>query len=291
MAVYNSRATMTVPLRPASTVVLLREKGAAIEAFLVRRHQKATFLGGAHVFPGGGVDEVDCAGDSLEWCAGVAAAIERMPSLPAPLAVGHHVAALRELFEEAGVLLAYDGDALLGDRRAAPELGADRRALHEGRATLARIVRGRGWRLALDALTPLSHWVTPEFEPKRFDTRFFIAAMPPGQTPAHDTSETVESAWMTPADALARAGDRSIYLPPPTWTTLRALAPARSIADARSIAARAHIVPILPRHMRESDREMLIMPGDPLFPAAPGERLDSETRFVLDAGQWRAFQR
>ena len=177
--------------RPASTVVLLRPSPSRFDVFLVRRADSVAFMGGAHVFPGGSVDPGDRLVDPNAACDGVEAAIARMPDVDPGTAIAHHVAAIRELFEEAGVQLAR-GPA-----------GAKR--------------------LALDALAYFAHWVTPDIEIKRFDARFFAALVPEGQEPSHDSREASASGWFDPTDAVARCRAGEIALPPPTWTTLRTL--------------------------------------------------------------------
>src|SRR5678816_1424053 len=169
---------------PASTVVLLRGHNP-FEVFLVRRSDSIAFLGGAHVFPGGRVDPSDHTHDVDATAVSIRSAVARMADVPAEIAIAHHVAAVRELFEEAGVLLARPLTAAAVER-----LAADRRDLLEGRITFADITHREHLHLSLDELAYFAHWVTPEIEIRRFDTRFFIARAPEGQTPIHDEGET-----------------------------------------------------------------------------------------------------
>jgi 8-oxo-dGTP pyrophosphatase MutT (NUDIX family) len=268
---------------PASTVVLLRGEHP-FEVFLVRRSDSIAFLGGAHVFPGGRVDPSD---HSHDLVGGVrlqadryVALASRMPDVPAEVAIAHHVAAVRELFEEAGVLLAQPLIAASIER-----LVADRRDLLGGRITFADIIRREQLRLALDELAYFAHWVTPEIEIRRFDTRFFIARAPEGQTPIHDEGETTHSEWVEPTIAIERCRSGVISLPPPTWTTLQMLAKFDSIEAVFDWALRKPIPRVQPRFEKRGDRTLLFYPGDPTYPPVEGFEA-AETRFVLENRRW-----
>jgi 8-oxo-dGTP pyrophosphatase MutT (NUDIX family) len=208
------------PPFPASTVLLLRDGAAGLEVFMVRRHQDLAFMGGAHVFPGGRVDEAD--GDADEsWCDGIEHAARQLPGIERRLALAYHVAAVREVFEEAGVLLARDrsgrpsGIATIagGDQA---QLSVYRQRVLAAAAAFRGIVEAGGLRLALDNLVVCAHWVTPARLSRRFDTLFFAARMPAGQTASHDNGETVESLWVAPR----LASEEDLLLPPPTRITL-----------------------------------------------------------------------
>ena len=278
------------PASPAATVVVLRDAGPAPEVFMVRRHEGTAFMGGAHVFPGGRVDPSDGETASERWCDGMAEAAARFPELPPADAVAFHVAAARELFEEAGVLLARDGAdfvALTGASVHARTV-QDRRDVHGRGLTLSDIVEREGLRLALDALVPFAHWVTPPIDTRRFDTRFFVARMPPQQTPVHDDTETTESVWMTAADAIARCQRDEIVLPPPTWTTLREIEPFTTVDAVMTWARARRITKREPMFLEADGEKMLLLPGDPLNPERTDEPVPAETRFVLDGNRWRA---
>jgi len=250
-------------------------------------------MAGAYVFPGGRVDDDDDAADD-SWCDGLEAARAHWPDLEPAVAAAYHVAAMRELFEEAGVLVARDATgrfvAESADERTA-RLTASRAGIHEGRTTLRAVVTRERLRLALDALLPLAHWVTPAVEAKRFDARFFVTRVPGGQRARHDAAETIHGAWMTAADALGRGRRGEISLPPPTWSTLTDLARFDSV-DAVLGSTRDRVIHRRePRFVEEHGRQMLVLPGDPLYPAPEAERLTAvhaETRFVLDGTHWRA---
>ena len=138
--------------------------------------------------------------------------------------------------------------------------------------------------ITVDDLHPFAHWVTPEIEIRRYDTRFFVARMPEGQTAKHDEGETTALEWLTPNAAIARFERRELLLPPPTWTTIRQLAPRRSIDDVLSWAKTRSIVRVMPGFFKNGEDVTLTLPGDPLYPTIPGWEIPEETRFVLEDG-------
>jgi 8-oxo-dGTP pyrophosphatase MutT (NUDIX family) len=281
------------PARPASTVVLLRPSSTRFDVFLVRRHDNVAFMGGAHVFPGGRVDEADRLDQAEALCDGVTWAVARMDGIPPTDAIGHHVAGIRELFEEAGVLLARrTGGDILGfhDPAEKGRFTAYRGALASGSVTLRALAESERLRLALDELSLFAHWRTPQIETKRFDARFFVAVLPEGQEPGHDDSETTDSEWLDPADALVRCRRDDIMLPPPTWTTLQLLAAFTSVDAVRGWARQRRVVCVEPGFLTMDGRTLLTLPGDPLHPAIAGFEAPGETRFELDNGRWRAVR-
>ena len=141
--------------------------------------------------------------------------------------------------------------------------------------------------ITVDDLHPFAHWVTPEIETRRFDTRFFLARMPEGQEAKHDEGETAALEWLSPREAIARFQRRELLLPPPTWTSIRQLAPRRSIEDVIQWAKSRPIVRVMPGFVKNDREFMLMLPGDPLLPALPGWDVPEETRFVLqEGGRW-----
>ena len=199
-------------MREAATVMLVRD-APELEVFMLRRHPESVFAGGAYVFPGGAVDADDrVLGD------------DRRSS----------VAAVRETFEEAGVLLArtHDGGVAFDPSATAmAELAIDRLRLLAGAVTFADVLEAHGARIDLDALVPFARWITPAPSPRRFDTWFFAAAAPDGHAYEHDDNEAIASEWIRPHDALARARAGTIDLIYPTVRTLLVMARHRSAAD------------------------------------------------------------
>jgi 8-oxo-dGTP pyrophosphatase MutT (NUDIX family) len=247
-------------------------------------------MGGAHVFPGGRVDAADHDADA-SWCDGIEHATTQLSSLPPAEALAYHVAAARELFEEAGVLLARhpDGDFVsLADAEDHERLKRDRTLVHEGTTTLRAVVEREGLRLALDSLVMFAHWVTPPIDSRQFDTRFFMTRVPPHQTPAHDETETTHSLWARPADAIAQASRDEIVLPPPTWSTLREIEPFATVKDALTWARGRTVVRRMPKAIEQDGHRMLLLPGDPLHPDPNADDRLAETRFVLIDRRWRA---
>jgi len=207
--------TPAVPTRDGATVMLVRDghfDDRPLEVFMLRRHPSTAF-GSVHVFPGGVVDATDHAPALDDLCPGLTdqEASERLGVASGGRA--YWVAAVREAFEEAGVLLArgIDGEAVRFDGHEDVQRRFDqhRRAVHAGERSLVEVLAAEHLVLALDGVRYVAHWITPEGEPKRFDTRFFLARAPEGQAYAHDDAELIGSEWVRPPDALARhqAGD------------------------------------------------------------------------------------
>jgi 8-oxo-dGTP pyrophosphatase MutT (NUDIX family) len=235
------------PARRAATVVLLRATPPAFQVYLLRRRAVLTF-GGVYAFPGGSVDPGDgpaALGADGATPLGLRADWAARLALPAPEAAAVVTAAVRELYEETGVLLAGAAEPPThGDRAAATE--DDRLALVERRATLAGVLGARGLRIRDDLLVPWARWVTPEFEPRRFDTYFFVAALPDGQDPRDLSGEADRTAWVTAAEA------ERLPMLPPTRVTVRELAAYPGI-DAVLGADRDAARPVEPRLARGPD--------------------------------------
>ena len=224
-------------------------------------------------------------------CDGAETVVERMPDVVPEEAIAHGVAAARELFEEAGVLLARtSGGAMVR----VPLVDGERfRAYRHGLAahttTLVDVASSEHFRLDLSAVAYFAHWVTPGIEPRRFDTRFFIALAPEGQDATHDEHETTHGSWVDPAEAIEQCRQGSIALPPPTWTTLRALERFADVDTAMTWARSLAVPRIEPRVVVNDDAKIIILPGDADFTAVPGfEPID--TRFVLEGGRWRPLR-
>jgi 8-oxo-dGTP pyrophosphatase MutT (NUDIX family) len=142
--------------------------------------------------------------------------------------------------------------------------------------------------ITIDDLTPFAHWVTPEIEIRRYDTRFFLARMPQGQTAKHDEGETTALEWLSPSAAIARFSRRELLLPPPTYTSIRQIETLASIDDVFAWAKSRPIARIMPGFFKNGDEVTLTLPGDPTFPAIPDWEVPEETRFVLqDGARWQ----
>ena len=286
--------------RDSATVVLLRDRpGGPYEVFLMRRHGKQAFMGGAHVFPGGSLDDDDRdpgLAPCIDGLSGTdARGLLQEPDLPESTAFGLFLAAIRETFEEAGVLLARDTTGRivdLTDPATAARFAAYRLELHEGRLTLAKLAERERIRYAPDLLVPYSHWITPTIEPRRFDTRFFLARLPEGQAAVHDRMELTDSRWMTPVLALTEHKAGRIVLMPPTLKTVEELQ-AFSLTEPLFAAARSRrIGTTLPEAFRTGDSFGVRLPNDAEYtldafkqPSRPGET----SRMVLQDGIWRTL--
>lgn len=245
--------------RAAASVILMREAAGGVEIYLLRRHRKASFMSSSFVFPGGIADE----GES-----------------------DPRLTAARELFEEAGVLLAAGTDAATREDWR-QRINVDKASFS---ATLGDVV------LDLDGMAYYAHWITPSVEKRRYSAKFFLARMPEGQVASPDNRETVDDVWVTPEDALARSAE--LNLPPPQLRTfLELVEPCRIGIDAvfefaRKGQASAHA--ILPRACASNEGLTLLMPWDPHYqregngdalPIAPDHPLAwGPSRFVLQAG-------
>lgn len=211
------------PLARAATLILVRQHAGEAQTYLLRRSPSSGFMPGVFVFPGGLVDPADT--DEAFWEKHLdmtlpAFARRLGPGLEVSDALGYAVAAVRETFEEAGVLFASKEGDVAADVKHAGERRFEQR-LRSG--WLRRWVETDGWRLMLSALSPWAHWITPAGMPRRFDTRFFMAALPEGQDGRPDLRETTEGRWISPREALVQNLDGRTPLSPPTLVTLHAL--------------------------------------------------------------------
>lgn len=266
------------PVTPkdAATVVLLRDTEGGLEAFLLRRVVGMAFAGGMSVFPGGGVDRRDADAD-IAWTGPTAEWWAERFACPVPLARALVCAAVRETFEESGVLLAGpDENSVVSDTR--PYAPA-RQALVDREFSLAQFLADQGLVLRADLLRPWANWVTPAEEPRRYDTKFFIAALPEGQRADGSTSEADHAEWRKPDDAIGmwKAGERALL--PPTWMTLAELAEQPSVAAA--MAADRTISKIIPKVIREGRILRPVLPGDPAYDRA-ASHLDARPDDTLD---------
>jgi 8-oxo-dGTP pyrophosphatase MutT (NUDIX family) len=248
------------PPRDAATVMLLRPvpgAGPGVEVYMLRRKASMAFAPGGFVFPGGSVDDRD-AESEVAWAGPDIADWGRVLDAPPELARALVCAAVRETFEESGVLLAGpSADAVVADTtNAAWE--ADRAALLDRSLSLAGLLGRRQLVLRSDLLRPWSRWITPIVEERRFDARFFAAALPPPQQPRDVGGEAAAVAWLRPADAIAAARRTEIILWPPTAVTLAELAACGSVAAA--LAAPRALDPVLPGVVLADDAVWLTLP-------------------------------
>jgi 8-oxo-dGTP pyrophosphatase MutT (NUDIX family) len=262
--------------RDAATVMLIRDvrddDGGAIEVCMLRRNLTSEFVAGVYVFPGGSVDPDDRGPTAEELCRGrtdaEASAILGIDSG----GLSFWVAALRECFEEAGVLVAepvgpgapgYGALLDTSEPTVARRFARHRDALNEGTTRLLDVCRQEGLRLAADAVYYVSHWITPELAPRQYDTRFFVTAAPPGQIARHDDGETIATIWVRPDEALARQARGEIELLPPTIANLSSIKGFRSTGEVMAWASLITDVPtVLPIVLFEEGRVVVLRPGD-----------------------------
>ena len=268
---------LTVAVRSAATVMIVRDGADGLEVFMLERTAAATFAAGMYVFPGGRVDAGDH-GESMEpWCEGRtdadASAVLQLPSG----GLAYWVAAIRECFEEAGVLLARHAEigevVSFADPHVAERFERYRRDVHGGHLALADLCAVEGLRLVTDSIGYVSHWITPIGQSRRFDTRFFVARAPEGQVPLHDDHETVASLWVRPADALERHAAGRLGMFAPTVENLRFLAGHATADDAVTAAEDlgGEVPAILPKVRVDGEGKVveILHPGHPDFETAP----------------------
>jgi 8-oxo-dGTP pyrophosphatase MutT (NUDIX family) len=239
--------------RLAATVMLLRDSPDGLEVFMVVRHYAIDFASGALVFPGGSVDAADQAlADDAARCA--------CPSGADPAAQVLRVAAIRETFEECGILLARDqgSDRLVSVERLAGIAARHRGKLAAGKTTLADIAAAENLVLATDRLVPFAHWITPESQSKRFDTHFFLAAAPRDQVGAHDGHESTDSVWIRPECAIAGVDEGTYKMVFATHLNLLKLGRSTTTAAALAAAQAKPVVTVLPTGSKRPDGKRLL---------------------------------
>jgi 8-oxo-dGTP pyrophosphatase MutT (NUDIX family) len=253
--------------RDAATVMLLRQRGAGLEVYMLRRKRTMAFAPGAFVFPGGSVDPRD-ADEQVAWAGPDAAEWGRAFDASPALAMALVCAAVRETFEESGVLLAGESaDSVVADTTS-DEWESDRQALLDRSVSLAELLARRGLVLRADLLRAWSRWITPVIEPRRFDTRFFAAALPAGQRTRDVGGEAAEVAWLPPGDALAAGKRGEIRLFPPTAVTLSELADCGDLETV--LTGPRHVAPIIPAVQLREGAAWLTVPGLSEYVAGTG---------------------
>jgi 8-oxo-dGTP pyrophosphatase MutT (NUDIX family) len=263
----------TVPVKPAATVLLVRDADAGgVEVFMLRRTFNAAFASGMFVFPGGKVDDVDGVDEIAELCDGLTDSHASALLGIASGGLAYWVACIRECFEEAGVLLARHestGDVVrFDDAVTAKRFEEERENIHDGSVALLDLCKREGLRLTTDDIHYVSHWITPMGEKRRFDTRFFIARAPQAQEPLHDDGETIESFWISPQEAIERAHEKDLMLMPPTKANIEFLLPYKTADEVLEAAAQVGMPQtILPKLKIDSDGRVvgIAMPGDPEY--------------------------
>lgn len=244
--------------RDAATVMLLRPGDDGLEVYMLRRKSSMAFAPGAFVFPGGSVDPRD-ADEEVAWAGPGAAEWGRIFDAPAQLARALVCAAVRETFEESGVLLAGPSAATVVADTRGDDWEADRHALLDRSLSLAEMLGRRRLVLRADLLRPWSRWITPVVEERRFDTRFFAAALPPGQRTRDVGGEAAQVAWIRPAAAIAAGRRKEIVLWLPTVMTLGELADCAGVAAA--LAAPRQVTPLLPEVTMRAGTAWIKVPG------------------------------
>ena len=288
--------THSVPKDSATVILVRRAQGKAPEAFLARRHASQSFMAGVYVFPGGQLETADA---DIALTKLISAKDDFHPdsllqdgTLTREMALGFYICAIRETFEETGVLFARTksghqidfGNAIIQARFA-----THRHSLNLGEITLAEIIRQEELVLMPESLIPYSHWITPEIIPTRFSTRFFLAEFPHGQNAVTDSDELTSSMWVTPSDALQMYTAGKIAMMPPTLKTLEEMAEFTSLGELFTAAKNRIIHPIMPQPMKDG----LMLPHDPEYsiarykqPVRPGET----SRFLLVGGKWQSAE-
>ena len=265
-----SRENRSVKPLPAATVTLVRDAPRGLEVLMLQRSHSLKFMPGVYVFPGGALDAADSFPEMQAMCTGLedeaasrALGVERG-------GIAYWVAAIREAFEEAGILLAYDASgnmvSLHGD--AAERYRAHRNSLDERRGDFGAIVREEGLRLAVDRLTYFGHWITPVRAPRRYDTRFFLAVAPERQEARHDNYETIAHVWVRPQEALDLCARETLNMRFPTIKTLEQFTQCATAAELVAVLSSTRVVrPLLPRMTRDG---RTLLPGDPGYDEAGG---------------------
>jgi 8-oxo-dGTP pyrophosphatase MutT (NUDIX family) len=272
-----------VPVRDAATVMLLRDGPDGLEVCMMQRNLNSDFVGGAYVFPGGAVDPEDADPATFARCSGTDdAAASALLGIPSG-GLAFWVAAIRESFEEAGILLARhrDGRPLsFADDRVAARFVGHRGDVDHGRRTLADVAGAEDLTLDTGALQYFSRWITPLGAHRRYDTRFFVARAPEGQVALHDDRELISTDWLTPDEALRRHDAEELVMIFPTVRSLVALQrfdTAASVVDhARSLAA---VPAVLPTVDESAAGTRIVLPGDP---EGTGGVYDASTARPLD---------
>ncbi len=256
MSTSHSESKAVPDARLAATILMLRDGEQGLEVFMVVRHQKIDFATGALVFPGGKLAPTDSASGLEAHCTGY----QDLTADQRALRVG----AIREAFEECGMLLARkkgERDLIDADRLA-PIGEQYRKPLDRGETGMLDMLLAENLELACETLMPFAHWITPTFMPKRFDTHFYLARAPAGQVGRHDGREMVDSVWIRPADAIAQAKAGSRTIVPATLLNVEKLAKSDSVDQALENARASQVVTVLPEARQEGGNIHLSIPAN-----------------------------
>jgi 8-oxo-dGTP pyrophosphatase MutT (NUDIX family) len=250
----SDASTINIPIPiPSATILMLRDGPTGLETFMVVRHHQIDFASGALVFPGGKVDAGDY--DVRNYCDGADSANNN--------AVAMMVGAIREAFEECGILLAREkGSSALVSGKRLGILERYRDPLNRSEVSLIEFLEKEQLRLACDTLQHFAHWITPEMLTKRFDTHFYLAVAPSDHLAIHDGHESVDSVWITPDNALKGNADGTYTIIFPTRVNLEMLGESSNVADALRAATDRNIVSILPWSEKRDDGTYICIPQD-----------------------------
>ncbi|MER5727417.1 NUDIX hydrolase [Streptomyces sp. NPDC002138] len=265
-ALADGSLTPVAPKR-AATVMLLRDdegSGAGPAVHMLRRRTSMAFAGGAYAYPGGGVDPRD-EDHRIGWAGPALADWAARMGTDAATAQAIVCGAVRETFEEAGVLLAGESPGTVVGDTTGDDWEADRQALVARELSFAEFLDRRGLLLRSDLLGAWARWITPEFEPRRYDTWFFVAALPAGQRTRNASTEADRTVWIRPAEAAAGYDKGELLMMPPTISTLRSLEPYGSAAEALAAAAGQDLAPVLAQAVLEDGQLVLSWPGHDEF--------------------------
>jgi 8-oxo-dGTP pyrophosphatase MutT (NUDIX family) len=290
---------MAVLPKKASSVILLRDTLKGVETFLIQRHVASSFMGGFYAFPGGNLETEDFSEELFAHMEGItekeAWAFLGRKSSP-QIALAHWATGIREVFEEVGILFAKDvrGNLIaLKDETRGKKIERYRKLINKDEMTFFQFLHQENLRLAADSLIHHSHWITPEVRKKRYDTHFFMALVPEGQTPSVDQKEITAGIWLTPQKALKANISGDIPLTPPALCMLEELTPFSSSEGIMGLAReRTMSDPIVPILTTINGHEVLLMPGDDLYAAYGGKgkrhdkNLDQSVRLILEKGRW-----